>query len=260
MLILGFGGVLGELAAGMVCTSSTSKAVCSDFSRGDGGILILVYGCSFVVMLAPLLSSFGRVVVTGSLSLFKPTGLDYLWPGRKELVDFELAESTHRSSPLPFPEVGCPNACPWEGVCDWSPHTAVQGHKASWVHWRCRLTMFWLPPPWQTPGLDWDLSIPGICHNSEPAKHLLCEPGDRPCHCGVPGCPPRFLGCWWKVVPQGNDKEVPGSSGGGRCWGSPIKTPYPFPTSLPFWQKMHIQSSCNLCKDMRSGLLRVDSR
>ena len=74
MLTLGFGGVLGELAAGMVCASSTGKAVHSGSSGGGGGILILMYGCSFVVMLAPLHSSSGRVVVTGLSSLFKPTG------------------------------------------------------------------------------------------------------------------------------------------------------------------------------------------
>ena len=70
MLTLGFGGVLGELAAGMVWTG---KVVHSGSSRGGGGILILMYGCSFVVMLAPLHSGSGRVVVTGSLSPFKPT-------------------------------------------------------------------------------------------------------------------------------------------------------------------------------------------
>ena len=74
MLTLGFGGVWGELAAGMVCTSSTSKVVHSGSSGGGGGILILMYGCSFVVMLAPLCSGSGKVVVTGSSFSFKPTG------------------------------------------------------------------------------------------------------------------------------------------------------------------------------------------
>ena len=62
VLALGFGGVLDELAAGMVCTLSTSKVVCSGSSRGGGGISILMYGCLFVVMLALLCSSFGKVV------------------------------------------------------------------------------------------------------------------------------------------------------------------------------------------------------
>ena len=74
MLTLGFGGVMGELAAGMVCTSSTGKTVHSGSPRGGGGILILMYGCSFVVMLALLCSGSGRVVVTGLPSPFKPTG------------------------------------------------------------------------------------------------------------------------------------------------------------------------------------------
>ena len=74
MLTLGFGGVLGELAAGMVCTSPTGKAVHSGSSRGGEGILILMYRCSFMVMLALLCSGSGRVVVTGSSSPFKPTG------------------------------------------------------------------------------------------------------------------------------------------------------------------------------------------
>ena len=42
MLTLGFEGVLGELAAGMVCASSTGKAVHSGSSRGGGGISILM--------------------------------------------------------------------------------------------------------------------------------------------------------------------------------------------------------------------------
>ena len=74
MLTLGFGGVLGELAAGMVCTLSTSKVVHSGSSRGGGGILILMHRCLFVVTLAPLCSSSGKVVVTGSSFPFKPTG------------------------------------------------------------------------------------------------------------------------------------------------------------------------------------------
>ena len=74
MLTLGFGGVLGELAAGMVCALSTGEAVHSGSSRGGGEILILMYRCLFVVMLAPLCRDSGRVVVTGLPSLFKPTG------------------------------------------------------------------------------------------------------------------------------------------------------------------------------------------
>ena len=138
----------------------------------------------------------------------------------------------------------------------WSPLIAAQGHKASWVCWRCRWTVFLLPPPWWTPRFEWDLSIPGICWNFEPPKHLLCKPGDRLCHCGVPGCPPRSLAYWWKVVPQRNDTGVPGSSGGGRCWDFPIIS---FPHLSAFQAKMHIQSSCKFCKDVRNQLLRVDS-
>ena len=74
MLILGFKGVLGELAAGMVCTSPSSKVVCSGSSGGGREIWILMYGCSFAVMLAPLCSGSGKVIITGLLSTFKPTG------------------------------------------------------------------------------------------------------------------------------------------------------------------------------------------
>ena len=42
MLTLGFGGGLGELAAGMVCASSTGKVVHSGSSRGGAGISILM--------------------------------------------------------------------------------------------------------------------------------------------------------------------------------------------------------------------------
>ena len=40
MLILGFGGGLGELATGMVCTLPSCKVVCSGSSGGGGRILI----------------------------------------------------------------------------------------------------------------------------------------------------------------------------------------------------------------------------
>ena len=74
MLILGFKGVLGELTAGIACALPSGRIVCSDTSGESGGILILMYGCSFVVMLAQLCSSSGKVMVTGSLLPFKPTG------------------------------------------------------------------------------------------------------------------------------------------------------------------------------------------
>ena len=74
MLTLGFGGVLGELASRMVCTLSTGEVVCSGSSRGGGGISILMYRCSFVVMLALLCSGSGKVVVNGLSFPFRPTG------------------------------------------------------------------------------------------------------------------------------------------------------------------------------------------
>ena len=74
MLTLCFWGVGGKLAAEMVCTLSTSKVVHSGSSLGGGGILILMYGFSFVVMLALLCSSSGKVVVTSLLFPFRPTG------------------------------------------------------------------------------------------------------------------------------------------------------------------------------------------
>ena len=43
ILTLGFGGVLGELAAGMVCTLSASEAVHYGSSRGGGGMSILMW-------------------------------------------------------------------------------------------------------------------------------------------------------------------------------------------------------------------------
>ena len=73
MLIHGFKGVLGELAAGIVCASPTGRVVCSGSFGESRGILILMYGCSFAVMLALLCSSSGKVMGTGSSFLFKPT-------------------------------------------------------------------------------------------------------------------------------------------------------------------------------------------
>ena len=74
MLTLGFGGVSGKLAAERGCASSTGEVVHSGSSRGGGGISILMYKCSFVVMLALLCSGSGKVVVTGLSFPFRPTG------------------------------------------------------------------------------------------------------------------------------------------------------------------------------------------
>ena len=73
MLILGFKGVLGELVAGMVCTLPSGGVVHSSSSRGSRGILILMYGCSLVIMLAPLCSNSGKVMVIGSSFPFRPS-------------------------------------------------------------------------------------------------------------------------------------------------------------------------------------------
>ena len=87
MLILGFWGGLGELAAGMVCTSPSGEVVCSGSSGGGGGISILIYGCSFVVMLALLCSDSGKVIITSSNE-----GKDHgLIPAAKVEVGLELA-------------------------------------------------------------------------------------------------------------------------------------------------------------------------
>ena len=97
--------------------------------------------------------------------------------------------------------------------CGWSPSTAAQGHKASRVCWRCRQTMFLLPPPLLVPRLDLDLSIPETCHSPEPPRYLSSKPGDRLCHYRVPGCSPRPLVCRWNVVPPRNGVGVLGGLG-----------------------------------------------
>ena len=74
MLILGFKGVLGEVAVGIVCTLPSGRVVHSGSSEGSRGILILMCGCSFVVMLASLCSSSGKGMATGWSFPFKPTG------------------------------------------------------------------------------------------------------------------------------------------------------------------------------------------
>ena len=74
MLILSFRGGLGELAAGMMCASPSSRVVCSGSSGGGRGLLILMYGCSFAVTLVPLCIGSGKVIMTGLLFLFKSIG------------------------------------------------------------------------------------------------------------------------------------------------------------------------------------------
>ena len=145
-------------------------------------------------------------------------------------------------------------------VYDWSPCVTVQEHTASWVHWRYRQTMSLQPPPLWMPKFDGDLSILVPSHNFQPPKCLLYELGDRPCCCGAPECPPRFLGNRWKVVPLRYDMGVPGSSGRGRCRDHPKEPSCCCPTCLPCRQRMQIRSSYNFCKDVKSQLLGVDSR
>ena len=74
MLILGFKGVLGEVAAGIVCALPSGRVVYSGSYGGSTGILILMCGCSLVVTLALLCSSSGKVMVTSWSFPFKPTG------------------------------------------------------------------------------------------------------------------------------------------------------------------------------------------
>ena len=73
-LILGFQGVLGVVANGIACTLPSGGVVHSG-SLGEGrGMSILLCGCSLVVMLEPLCSGSGRVMVTSWSPPFKPTG------------------------------------------------------------------------------------------------------------------------------------------------------------------------------------------
>ena len=58
----------------MECALPSSEAVCSGSSGGGVGISILIYGCSFAVMLVQLCSGSGKVVVTSSSFPFRPTG------------------------------------------------------------------------------------------------------------------------------------------------------------------------------------------
>ena len=73
-LILGFQGVLGVVANGIACTLPSGRVVHSD-SLGESRVMsILMCRCSLVVMLEPLCSSSGRVMVTSWSLQFKPTG------------------------------------------------------------------------------------------------------------------------------------------------------------------------------------------
>ena len=72
-VIPGFQGILGVVAAGITCTLSCGGVVHSGSSGGSRGISILMCGCSSVVMLEPLCSSSGKLMVTGWSPPFKPT-------------------------------------------------------------------------------------------------------------------------------------------------------------------------------------------
>ena len=73
-LILGFQGVLGVVAARIACTLPSGGVVCSGSSGVGKGMSILICGCLSVVMLEPLCSGSGKLMVTGWSLPFKPTG------------------------------------------------------------------------------------------------------------------------------------------------------------------------------------------
>ena len=73
-LILDFQGVLGVVATGIVCTLPSGRVVHSGSSGESRGMSIFMCGCSLVVMQEPLCSGSGKLMVTGWLPPFKPTG------------------------------------------------------------------------------------------------------------------------------------------------------------------------------------------
>ena len=73
-LILGFQGVLGVVATGITCTPPSGRVVCSGSSGEGRRMLILMGRYLSLVMLELLCSGSGRVMVTGWLPPFKPTG------------------------------------------------------------------------------------------------------------------------------------------------------------------------------------------
>ena len=72
MVILGFQGALGIVAAGVVCALPSGRVVHSGSSGVGKEMLIHRCGCSSVVMLEPLCSSSGKSMVTGWSLPFKP--------------------------------------------------------------------------------------------------------------------------------------------------------------------------------------------
>ena len=132
-----------------------------------------------------------------------------LWIGAGRLW---VGWSTDKGFPLPFLWAGCLGACPWVGVCDWSPHTTVQEHMASWVHWRCRQTVSLLPPPLWMFEPDGDLSILGPSCNSQSLKHLLYALGDRPYHSGSQNGWWTQSSSWMSTTGGGNSPLVSGAT------------------------------------------------
>ena len=73
-LILGFQGILGVVIAGIGCALPSGGVVHSGSSGESRGMSILMCRCLSVVMLELLCSGSGKVMVTGWLPPFKPTG------------------------------------------------------------------------------------------------------------------------------------------------------------------------------------------
>ena len=63
-VILGFQGVLGMVSMGVVCASQSGGVVSSGSSGVGEGISICKWGCTSVVILEPLCSSSGKLMMT----------------------------------------------------------------------------------------------------------------------------------------------------------------------------------------------------
>ena len=138
----------------------------------------------------------------------------------------QVGWSAHVGSPPPFPRARHPSACPWVGCVIGALIQLCENIWPVGSTGGCRQTKSLMPPPLWTLEPDGDLSILGPCHNSQPLSCPQYALADMPCHCGAPGCSPRFSASWFDCnsprVWHGSSRE----SRHGQILRSPQNSPH----------------------------------